>query len=133
MRITPVINSRPSSASQKTDLTVTNDPTTARTGSRPSSASRKQDNTTTDDSTTEQQENSALFNSNDPNVTQPIIGRPPSAAKKTSSDEPNTITTLAENASLSDENKLVETTAASPRIGSASKNHQPSTTTENES
>jgi hypothetical protein len=128
--ITAPINSRPPSANQKTDST------TVRTGSRPPSASRKQDETTTGDSKTEQQTTSLLFNSNDPNITQPIIGRPPSAAKKAPTDESDTTAspnTLTENGPSSNENNPIETTPTTPRIGSASKNSPVSTTTENNS
>jgi hypothetical protein len=119
-------NSRPPSANQKT----------ARTGSRPPSASRQQDETTIGDSTTDQQNTSGLFNSNDPTITQPIIGRPPSNAKNRSADEPDTTTTTLDvttspNTLSFDENLPIETTRTTPRIGSASKNPPPSTTTEN--
>ncbi len=120
-------NSRPSSANQKPDLT------TARIGSRPPSANQKQEETTTGDSTAEKQNTSVLFNANEPNIIQPIIGRPPSAAKKVLTEESNTTTspnTLTEDVPLSDENKPA---GATPRIGSASKNPPASTTTENNS
>jgi len=116
-------NSRPSSANQKTDLT------TPRIGSRPPSASHQQSGIITGDYTTEQQTSSGLFNSNDPNITQPIIGRPSSSAKKPATDESNIVAspdTLTENVPT-------ENTSATPRIGSASKNLPESTTTEKNS
>ncbi|CAF5107042.1 unnamed protein product, partial [Rotaria sp. Silwood1] len=141
---------RPSSASQNTDTTKlnnsnsinTNNATTPRTSSRPPSASQKLNETTTDESATEQQNDLAQVNSNDSNITQPIIGRPSSAAKMTPTDESKIMITLDTNDSLntqtenvpsSNENKSVEPISTTPRIGSASKNLQTSTTTENNS
>ncbi|CAF1221634.1 unnamed protein product [Rotaria sp. Silwood1] len=135
-------NSRPPSASQKTDSINTNNATTPRTSSRPPSASQKLNETTTDESATEQQNDLAQVNSNDSNITQPIIGRPSSAAKMTPTDESKIMITLDTNDSLntqtenvpsSNENKSVEPISTTPRIGSASKNLQTSTTTENNS
>jgi len=131
--VIPPISSRPSSADTKTDITTlsdtvnniipaptnsrassanqkTNGSTSARPSSRPSTANRQQEEPVSNDSTTEQQNTSVLFNSNDPNTTQPIIGRPSSAARN---EEPNTITTLnslTENAPSSDKINSVETT-----------------------
>ncbi|CAF2861283.1 unnamed protein product [Rotaria sp. Silwood2] len=123
---TPRIGSRPPSANPKIDLINTNNSTTPRTSSRPPSASQKQNETTTNDS----------------DITQPFIGRPSSAAKRTPTDESKIMITLdanaavntpTENAPSSDENKPVEPISTTPRIGSASKNLQTSTTTENNS
>ncbi|CAF3565193.1 unnamed protein product [Rotaria sp. Silwood1] len=135
-------NSRPPSASQKTDSINTNNATSPRTSSRPPSASQKLNETTTDESATEQQNDLAQVNSNDSNITQPIIGRPSSAAKMTPTDESkimitvdtnDSLNTQTENAPSSNENKSVEPISTTPRIGSASKNLQTSTTTENNS
>ncbi|CAF3377375.1 unnamed protein product [Rotaria socialis] len=149
--ITP--GSRPTTGSQTTDITRRSDSTdptttigarpqsatqnTVPTNSRPPSVRVKQDETTVDDSTTEQQNTSTLFNANDADATLPIIERPASVAKVTSTDE-STITAnvdstdspviLTENSPSSDE---IQPVAVTPRIGSASKIPQEPTATEN--
>ena len=115
-------HSRPPSANQQTDST-----TVPTSGSRPPSANRKQDEIATADSTVDQT-TSSLFNANDPNITQPVIGRPPSAAKKPSTDETNIAGTVTDVAPSSE-----VTNPTIPRIGSATKNLPTSTTTENPS
>lgn len=119
-------NSRPSTGSQRTDTTTLGEssstpaPTNSRppsaartTGSRPPSANPKQEESTAHHPTTDQSNTSNPFHGIGEILTQPIIGRPPSAAKKASNDETNAPT----------ENKPVEDPPKSPRIGSATKNH----------
>ncbi|CAF1009109.1 unnamed protein product [Adineta steineri] len=120
---TGITGSRPPSASNKSDDTITIDNiTTTTTGSRPSSANRKQDDTTTNNcfitlsssrpssssnrkqeettinhtDTIKQHDTSTTIDLNDPNITQPIIGRPSSSAtaKKVSNEGPTTIANL---------------------------------------
>jgi hypothetical protein len=109
------IGSRPSTASQKTDTTSVNESNniTPRIGSRPPSANQKQIEPTIDDTTVGQHTNSGIFDLNNPNITQPIIGRPPSAAKQPATDETDTtptVDTLTDDVPSSDENKPVEGT-----------------------
>ena len=119
---TATSSSRSASVNQKTDII-------GRPNSRPSSASQKQNKTTSDDSNTQQENTSILFNFNDPNVTQPIIERPPSVAKNITTNEANSTTipdaatsldVLTANALSNDENEPIEI-ITTPRIGSASK------------
>ncbi|CAF4433470.1 unnamed protein product, partial [Adineta steineri] len=99
---------RPSSANQKTDVTTENDSTAVRPRSRPPSATQKHEENTLNDSNVEQQNTSVLFNTNDSNITQPIIGRPSSALNKMTTEE----------------NKPVEITSSTSRTGSAAKTSQ---------
>jgi hypothetical protein len=129
------VGSRPSTGSQKTDTTSVNgsNSVTPRAGSRPPSANQKQGEPTANDSIVEKHTNSGVFNYSDPTLTQPIIGRPHSAAKKSAFNETDS-TPTAENVTIdvpaaAEETKPVEaTTTTTPRIGSAAKN-QPATTT----
>ncbi|CAF4488385.1 unnamed protein product [Rotaria sp. Silwood1] len=68
---------------------------TAPPGSRPPSANRKQEGAAENISTVGQPDTSAPIDPNDPNITKPIIGRPPLAAKNETSEESSATATLA--------------------------------------
>jgi hypothetical protein len=119
-RISASVGSRPPSASKNQDDTANS--TTAQSGSRPPSAAKTQGET----ATTEQQDTSAAaVDPNNPNVTQPVIGRPGSGIKKESTGV--NLATPAAAAQVVPQSG--DTTAApagppppsTPRAGSASK------------
>ncbi|CAF5198110.1 unnamed protein product, partial [Rotaria magnacalcarata] len=111
--VAAVSGSRPPSAAKKSEVSAASNIASAppgsrppsasvgaaAAGSRPSSALKKTDDVTATYTIVEQDATLPKIDPNDPNITQPIIGRPPGAAKNLGTEE--AIATLAGSATAS--------------------------------
>ncbi|CAF0882508.1 unnamed protein product [Adineta ricciae] len=125
----PQAGSRPPSARQSTAIDpnsgsqVGSRPSSAIKNSRPSSSTQRTTDTNSYGISSEVHTNSVLFNGSESDVTQPIIGRPPSAVKTLATDKSNVGATIIDSISprLCDDNSSYETNHTIQRIGSASR------------